>query len=155
MGFIGSGDSHDGHPGLAHLSSGSGGLAAILSEDRTREGILEALRARRVYATNGPRIVLRSDLDGLEMGSAVTPRRRAQWRIAAHSVAPLERVDLIRSGIVVESVVAKPGEEILDIGFERTLRRLESGETLYVRVVQVDGGAAWSSPFFVLDIPDR
>ncbi|HVH16662.1 MAG TPA: DUF3604 domain-containing protein, partial [Myxococcota bacterium] len=33
-----------------------GGLAAILADDLTREGVLAALRARRVYATNGPRM---------------------------------------------------------------------------------------------------
>ena len=70
LGFVGSGDSHDGHPGLVHLASGgSGGLAGILAKARTREAVLEALRARRVYATNGPRIVLtasaRRRADGL------------------------------------------------------------------------------------------
>ncbi len=40
LGFVGSGDSHDGHPGLTSLgNSGSGGLAAILSDDLTREGV--------------------------------------------------------------------------------------------------------------------
>ncbi|NQZ98235.1 MAG: DUF3604 domain-containing protein, partial [Myxococcales bacterium] len=37
LGFIGSGDSHDGHPGLSRLANPSGGLAAIVSEDLTRE----------------------------------------------------------------------------------------------------------------------
>ena len=32
---------------------------------------------------------------------------------------------------------------------EETVRDLEPGEYLYVRAVQEDGGAAWSSPFFV------
>jgi len=65
LGFVGSGDSHDGHPGLVHLgNSGSGGLAAILADDATREAVHAALCARRVYATNGPRIFLNVTLDG-------------------------------------------------------------------------------------------
>jgi hypothetical protein len=36
-----------------------------------------------------------------------------------------------------------------EIRLEETVRDLESGEYLYVRAVQTDGGAAWSSPFFV------
>ena len=72
FGFIGSGDSHDGHPGLVQLGAPSGGLAAILSEERTREGVLAALRARRVYATNGPRILLRAALGGHPMGSSIS-----------------------------------------------------------------------------------
>jgi hypothetical protein len=74
LGLIGSGDSHDGHPGLAHLASPgrNNGLAAIFAPERTREAVLAALRARRVYATNGPRIFLRTTLDGVhEMGTAL------------------------------------------------------------------------------------
>ncbi len=133
FGFIGSGDSHDGHPGLAHLASPSGGLAAIFSEDLTRESVLEALRARRVYATNGPRIWLRFWLDE-------TPR------FAVAGTAPIERVDVIRSGAVVQSL---PGEGRRDWGEPLVLEGLRPGEYVYVRVIQEDGGVAWSSPAFV------
>ena len=77
LGLIGSGDSHDGHPGLTQLASPArnAGLAAILAPERTRESVLEALRARRVYATNGARIFLRVTLDDeFEMGSVLPPR---------------------------------------------------------------------------------
>ena len=133
FGFIGSGDSHDGHPGLAQLASPSGGLAAIFSEDLTRESVLEALRARRVYATNGPRIWLRFWLDD-------------EPRFAVAGTAPIERVDVIRSGTVVESL---PGEGRRDWGAPLVLDGLTAGEYVYVRVVQEDGGVAWSSPAFV------
>jgi hypothetical protein len=47
LGFIGSGDSHNGHPGLVHLTTRTGGgLAALLAEHRTREDVYGALRAR-------------------------------------------------------------------------------------------------------------
>ena len=132
FGFIGSGDSHDGHPGLAHLGASSGGLAAIFSEHLTREGVLEALRARRVYATNGPRIWLRVWLED-------------ELRFEVAGTAPIERVDVIRSGRVIESLRAEGRRE-----WSETLpfTPLASGEYVYLRVVQVDGGAAWSSPFF-------
>ncbi|HXV36497.1 MAG TPA: DUF3604 domain-containing protein, partial [Myxococcota bacterium] len=71
LGFVGSGDGHDGHPGLSHLVTESGGLAAIVASELTRESVLSALCARRVYATNGPRILLRSALDRYPMGSLV------------------------------------------------------------------------------------
>src|SRR5262245_12131722 len=41
LGFVGSGDSHDGHPGLAQLAGPTGGMAAILAEERTRDAVLE------------------------------------------------------------------------------------------------------------------
>ncbi len=149
FGFIGSGDSHDGHPGLTQLAGSSGGLAAILSEGRTREEVLEALRARRVYATNGPRIVLRTALGPHPMGSIVSAPEGGisqELFVSVIAVAPLERIDLIRSGRVVDSLEI---DGLLEVTLHRDVEDLKAGEYLYVRVVQEDGGAAWSSPIFV------
>ena len=144
LGFIGSGDSHDGHPGLAHLASPSGGLAALVGAERTRESVLETLRARRVYATNGPRILLAVDFDGASIGSTVPAVESGELRVWAAGNAAIERIDVVRSGRVIESV---PGGG-LEAEIVREVEELRSGEYLYVRVVQIDGGAAWSSPFF-------
>ncbi len=155
LGFIGSGDGHDGHPGLSQLAGASGGLAAILSDDLTREGVLEALRARRVYATNGPRIYLRATLGGREMGSAVAPESEPRDPLGnstntlsalAVAPAPLEAIDLIRSGRPVERI---PCDGTVVCRLSRDLPDLAPGEWVYVRVLQDDGGAAWSSPFFI------
>ncbi len=148
LGFVGSGDTHDGHPGLAHLAGGSGGLAAILSEELTREAVLEALRSRRVYATNGPRIVVRANLDGAAMGARVAPSRRSRLSFSIAAEGPIERVDLVRSG-EVEALPLPGVPGAWQLRSEHTLRALKAGEYVYLRVVQQDGGAAWSSPFFV------
>jgi hypothetical protein len=147
FGFIGSGDSHDGHPGLSQLASGRGGLAAIFSEDATREGVLAALRARRCYATNGPRIWLRFALDGRPMGSmlSVTSSPTQEIDVVAIATAPIERIDLVRSGAEVESLEGE-GRRVWSEQIE--IPRLERGEYLYLRVLQEDGGAAWSSPIY-------
>jgi hypothetical protein len=150
LGFVGSGDSHDGHPGLSQLAAPSGGLAAILSEDRTRESVFAALRARRVYATNGPRILLRVALGSHGMGMAVpVPAGESiDDELFVHVIAPspLEHVELIRSGEIVDRF---PAEGLLEVILQRSVEELRAGEYLYVRVVQQDGGAAWSSPIFL------
>lgn len=149
LGFIGSGDGHDGHPGLTKLAAPAGvaGLAAILAEERTREGVLAALRGRRSYATNGARIWLHVDLDGHGMGETAIASAAAtqQLRVEVAGTAAVERIDLVRSGRV-----ASVGDfEGADVVLERTLPRLAPGEWHYVRVVLEDGGVAWSSPIFV------
>jgi len=152
LGLVGSGDSHDGHPGLVQLYRGeSGGLAAILSEDLTREGVLEALRARRTYATNGPRIYLSVTLDDMPMGSTLSaakwpPGQPPKLALLAVGVAELDRIDVIRSGRV-ERVA--PGEGRRRIGLSIPVPDLRAGEYVYVRAVQTDGGSAWSSPFYI------
>jgi hypothetical protein len=155
LGFIGSGDSHDGHPGLVQLATASsrGGLAAIYSETTTREGVLEAMRARRVYATNGPRILLRVEIDGAPMGSIIASPgdplsgevpAPQQLDIEIMAPSPIDRIDLIRSGRQAEI----DGESQRRMVIERAIPPLVSGEFHYVRVVLEDGGAAWSSPIF-------
>jgi hypothetical protein len=147
LGFVGSGDGHDGHPGLAHLGARTGGLTAILALDLTREKVIEALRARRVYATSGPRILLWASLGGHDPGSVVRLPSGSGLPLHIHVIgtAPIERVDVVRSGEVVESI-AGAGPVLEE---SRTLHGLRSGEYVYVRIVQRNGGLAWCSPFFV------
>jgi len=158
LGFLGSSDGHDGHPGLAHLASPTGGLAAILSDELTRDGIYRALQERRVYATSGPRIILRTAFGGHPIGAEIAvgdggpePGDRVPGvpadALIVQVIAPGEvsHVDLVRSGRVVESVDCGGARQC---SFGRRFGDLEAGEYLYLRAVQTDGGAAWSSPFF-------
>jgi hypothetical protein len=151
LGFVGSGDGHDGHPGLADVASPSGGLAALVAARATRESVLATLRSRRTYATNGPRIVLRAHLAGRPLGSVIPagelgPDPTVRIRIAAPG--ELSGVDLIRSGGVVAHWDAA-SRAARDAELEIPVPDLEPGEYVYVRVVQIGGGAAWSSPFFI------
>jgi hypothetical protein len=148
LGFIGSGDSHDGHPGATHLDTPLGfGLAAFAAPELTREELRRALVERRVYATNGARIVLEVSLDGARMGSSIAARadaREAALRIRAVAESPLARIDVVTPG----GVAAVPLEGELAWESERPVAPLRPGQYLYVRVIQRDGGAAWSSPIF-------
>ncbi len=145
FGLIGSTDGHDGHPGLSHLVGGRGGLVALPATERTRAGVYQALRARRTYATNGRRIVLRVDADGSPMGAEI-PAGPVTLTVRVVGTAPLDRVEVVGPAGVVAS---QPGGsttlyrpfavELADSGF------------LYVRVIQADGGLAWSSPVFTAD----
>jgi hypothetical protein len=151
LAFVGSGDGHDGHPGLTHLGSHypTGGLAAVLCEELSREGLLAALRAGRAYATSGPRIVLRTALGGARMGASIAAAElgeAATLFVEVHGTAPIESIEVVRSGTLYAGLA---GEGALDLTVSAELEALAAGEYVYVRVVQEDGGAAWSSPIFV------
>jgi len=152
LGFVGSGDGHDGHPGLAHLNGPSGGVAAILAPEPTREAVRAALFERRVYATNGPRIVLRATLGGEPMGADIPVGAdgllSAELETTVMATATVVRLEVIRSGRLVESA---PGEGLRDLAMAVPMRGLRPGEYVYLRVAQEDGGAAWSSPWFVIE----
>ncbi|MEO1366754.1 MAG: CehA/McbA family metallohydrolase, partial [Acidobacteriota bacterium] len=163
LGFIGSSDGHDGHPGLGHLASGTGGLAAILADELTRDGVYAALRARRTYATSGVRILLRAVYGGYQMGSEVPVRGGTSVRtdgvevgalppdqLFAQALAPgaLDRIDVIRGADVVGSLDCRGR---LECRAAVAVDDLGAGEFLYVRAVQRDGHFAVSSPFFFVE----
>lgn len=150
LGFIGSGDSHDGHPGLAGLAGPSSGLAAILSEELSRDAVYRALRARHVYATNGPRILLHVTLDGQPMGTVMpvptTATESLTLVVLVLAPRPIVRIDLIRDGVVAMSLDVGDGGTFFRA--EKQVSPLAPDGYLYVRALLDDGGAAWSSPFF-------
>ena len=57
----------------------------------------------------------------------------------------LRQLDLVRSGEVVEEFDCG-GVTVCEATFP--VLNVDSGEYLYVRAVQTDGGAAWSSPYY-------
>jgi len=155
LGFIGSGDSHDGHPGLPQLAAPSGGMAGIIADERTRESVAAALRARRTFATNGPRILLRTSLGGHRMGETVSvvdlaraAAAQEDLELVAQVIAPgpIARIDVIHNRDVVQTLDGEGRREILT---RWAVPPLDSGDFVYVRAVQQDGGTAWSSPWFI------
>jgi hypothetical protein len=156
LGFIGSGDSHDGHPGLAQLATGGqSGLAGIFTDSLDRPGLLEAMRKRRTFATTGIRPWLSVSIDETFMGgsfpASTDPETRHRLRIRYEATAAIERIDLIRGDRIahLEGSTVVDGNDDLSVDFERLIPRLAPGEFHYVRIIQEGGGVAWSSPIFV------
>ena len=124
----------------------NGGLVALLTDELTRSGVESALRERRVYATNGPRILLRFALGGAAMGKSIPAHESAELYVYALGTAPIEQIDIIRSGAVVASLA---GNDQNEVEASAQLAELRSGEFVYVRIQQAGNGLAWSSPVFV------
>ena len=165
LGFIASGDSHDGHPGLPHLNPsygyrppragrpallGNGGVAALVDCERTRASALATLRARRVYASSGPRALLFVELEGHPGGSRVRLAdlpRHPTLTYELHATGPVRAAEWIARGRKPKAVALEAGA--LDAAGTVSLPRLDGGDFVYLRVEQEDGGLVWSSPIFV------
>lgn len=150
LGFIGSGDSHDGHPGLAEIAGGHGGLAGLFVDRLDRAAVKETLRRRHTFATNGIRPFFEVSIDDVPMGGTfVASGREHRLRVRYEATDTIEGIELVRSGRIA---LLEP-EDPLRVELERIIPALQPGEFHYVRIRQADGGAAWSSPVFVDDAP--
>lgn len=149
FGFIASTDSHGllWHHGISPKRDPfSSGLAAVCGAERTRDSILDAIRARRTYATTGAKIRLRVELDGAGMGEALPADVRGDLGIDVEGTAAIQSI----------TVVSRQTQRVLDAsGKDRVEVRapVARGDRLpwdyvYVRITQEDGEMAWSSPIW-------
>ena len=117
VGLVASSGDRRGRPGHSLPGAGEtaigGGLTCVYAAERTREAIWEALRARRCYATTGPRLLLDVQADGHPMGEAYRARRAPRLTVRVAGTAEIEAVEIRRGAEVVyrypEQDAIRPG----------------------------------------------
>ena len=98
LGFVANGDSHRRAPGL------SGALTGIYAEELTTSAILDALRNRRCYATNGSRIFVDARAGGALMGhESIAHRNRVTLSLRAIGTREIVSAVLIRDGTEIKT----------------------------------------------------
>jgi len=91
------------HPGWRLTRNVRSGLTGVYAEDLTRQGLWEAFKARRCYATSGARIRLWVEVSGYGMGEEGMVRGSPDISVQVEGTAALERVDLLRGTEVIHS----------------------------------------------------
>ena len=168
VGVMGASDTH-------HLQPGQGGLTAVLAEELDRGEVFEAVRRRRIYATTGDKIVLEFRANGRPMGEEIEVAGEVELAVRVEGTAAVDRVEIVKdlvdtfAAVRIEQNPAGPdgafllydpatpegGERLERDDMSRlrfTMRdRAASGRehAYYLRVTQVNGEQAWSSPIWV------
>jgi hypothetical protein len=156
MGTVGGSDDHRAQPGRR-----GGGYTAVLAKSLTRNDIIEAIRARRVYATTGDRVILDFKINGMPMGSVIDPSPAINVEILAEGTAPIKSIQLMRYDWQSNKWTA-----VIDENQSSTTARIENKlesttpAVYYVRLEQkglVSGRhvRAWSSPIWVGNPPGK
>jgi hypothetical protein len=163
FGFIGSSDNHDGLAGnLTHpprlikflqmfyrgKPTPGPGIAAVYAERLSRDAIFEALKAHRVYAVTGARIILdvRANNTTFMGGRIKSSGKPVAVSIYSRGVAPLKLIEVIKNGKTVSDF--KSSGKIFSRVYTDTKRERKE-DYIYIRVTQTDGQMAWSSPIWI------
>ena len=120
-------------------------LAGLYVTEITREGIMEALRARRCFATTGCQAFLDFRVNDALMGEEITLAEAGAARAIsapAEGPSPVKRMVLVRNGEDISS--AEGGRLTYTDDTD-----LEAEAYYYVRVEFEDRELAWSSPVWV------
>lgn len=144
LGLVGVSDDHHSEREPPLLGTGLTGCDVA---NLAREDLIEALRARRCWATTGARIELAFDVDGTPMGGELEALLdgRVQASVSVLATDDAAEVELLRNGEVVDRARCASARCTLvsDVSV------VEPNTFLYARVRQRGGGRAWTSPVWV------
>lgn len=141
----------------------SPGITAIISPEFNRKAIFDAFLQRSCFATTGARILLGFFVAGVKMGQEISTNEKPGLILNRHltgfvsGLTGLKSVEVIRNGKILRQLTVSPGQMDLDFSFDdqddlesiclSCQKKLFS--YYYLRVIQDDNQAAWSSPIWV------
>ncbi len=129
-------------PGFITRRFSRSGAAAILADELSLDGILDAARNRRTYGTSGPRMWLDLEAGGARMGDRIAVERPPELNVTVAGTAPIERIDVFRRDRLVHSVVpecTRSGRRWRVLMRGAASRRSYSG-VQWIGRLQLDGG---------------
>jgi len=128
-----------------HVST-SISFGGVYVKEFTRNGIFEAVKARRTVAATD-KIKIHFSCNGHMLGKIFETSDKPSIQIFIEGTACLESVSIIRNEVIYK-VFEPKGSKILNVHF--TDQNPVKGENrYYVRVKQVDGNMGWTSPVWV------
>ncbi len=154
-GFVATSDSKLTTPGNPRGPGGGDsrwpiGLTAILAKELTRASVLDALRARRTYATTGHRYLLEFTVDGQPMGSdlPVAKGHRAKIYASVGATTNWLKLEVVGPDGVIATLT--PEAEPRDvIEMEAETAPVNAPTWVYARGTNETGGMVWSSPVYL------
>ena len=159
VGFVCGSDDHKGRPGAGHPGRSSfgvyGGLTCVLSPSLDRRSILAALRHRRCYGTNGPRIAISASCAGHQIGAAFGAAAPPPVKVIVAGTAPIENVVLLRTGEEVARHPADPtrSSRTLRISWKGARNRDRQRPLVWDGTVEITDGVFGDARGWAFDTP--
>ncbi|NKC01351.1 MAG: DUF3604 domain-containing protein [Pseudomonadales bacterium] len=107
VGFTAASDNHLSQPGYSSPMGSSlsqqGGLGAILAQERTTDGIFDAMKNLQSYATTGDRIILDFAVNGTPMGQRAEFSDKSTVSGRVIGTAPIRTITVVKNdGVLIE-----------------------------------------------------
>lgn len=159
MGLCGGSDDHRGAPGDCRLTardryfSGHCGLMGVYARELARDALWEAVQRRHTFATNGPHMVVHLGLESRIMGDEVAMKtgQTAVFRFGAVAHGFLDRLEMYRDLDLIGTFCAADQQNRVTEYAGSLEDAVRPGPHFYwLKALQIDGGAAWTSPIFVV-----
>lgn len=139
------------------------GLTAIMAKNHTREALFEALYKRYCYATTGEKIILGFNIANMNMGTELSTATKPGLLVNRYisgfvsGTDDIALIEIIRNGDVIQEFKPKTNSYEFEFDDENSLEKVaiqSKGNPTpfayyYLRVTQMDGHMAWSSPIWV------
>jgi len=147
LGIIAGSDNHIAEPGHHIYYPGEGGgLAAVFASELTRDAIFQALFDRYCYGTTGARILLDFTINGYRMGKEFSTGGDRKIEVKVIGTSPIIKIEIIKDNQILKEYKLK--EDEVNVSYIDK-EKLNKESFYYVRVTQLDGHMAWSSPIWV------
>lgn len=143
MGFIACGD---------HFATGTG-TTVLMVREISRQGIIEALKARRCYATTGDKIFLDFRIDGHLMGREINATRKPRITVAVEGTDALREIVVFKNNKVIYEKNEADLAGAKDYSVDYVDDNFTENSYYYLRVIQANNEIAWASPVWV-DVSD-
>ena len=150
LGIVSGSDTHDNRPANPYKEpgpSGPAGLTGVWAERLDRPTLFDALFNRRCYATTGVRIIVDFRVNDKWMGATVRGERFA-FTADVVGTADIEQIDLVVNGDTAKSYTPKGQHAQLEDDVPVRFSPV-GANYCYLRVRQVDGNRAWTSPVWL------
>ena len=142
LGFIAAGD---------HKSTGTG-TTVLFVKEVSRQGIIEAIKARRCYATTGDKIFIDFRIDGRLMGEEFHAAGKPHITAAVEGTAPLAGIVVFKNNKIIFEMKSEDLRSRKSTRVDFVDNEYCESSFYYLRVIQQDNEIAWSSPIWV-DMP--
>ncbi|MGD2146234.1 MAG: beta-galactosidase [Anaerolineae bacterium] len=167
VGFYGSSDTHFCYPGNPQTEAwGSrgqdyvAGLAAVRAPALNRAALWQGLETRYTYATEGERIFLDMSVNGHPMGSEITSMAGPSIVVTAAGTTAISEVVVLKGTYATGTLSSEDVDTLYTVLHSETPNQwvttfgtvdtdFDASAFYYVRMTQMDGKRAWSSPVWV------